>query len=176
MNSQTAPLDTAAASEFFGGAAHVLPTEPAHVLPDASALAVGGEPAPLPQSPVQPPKSVLELIQDRVDAHKVVVDLPQLLKQNNDELRDDVARLLDERLQEAVADTLLRNGDILAQALAPHAGALVRKGLAQTGLAVGMALPRLAMMGWAKLTSLRKAKVPTVPVAPMAASAAAVPA
>lgn len=187
MNSQTAPatfppqppsvLDTTAASEFFGGAAHVLPAEPAHVLPDASALAVGGEPAPLPQSPVQPPKSALELIQDRVDAlNKVVVDLPQLLKQNNDELRDDVARLLDERLQEAVADTLLHNGDILAQALAPHAGALVRKGLAQTGLAVVTAAPRLAMIGWTKLTSLRKAKVPTVPVAPMAASAAAVPA
>lgn len=186
MNSQTAPtavFDTAAATEFFSGAAKVFPSEPAKVLataaPDMSALAVGAEPPspPVPQLPEATPKSALELLQERVDAlNQVVVDLPALLKQNNDELRDDVARLLDERLQEAVADTLLHNGDILAQALAPHAGALVRKGLAQTGLAVVTAAPRLAMIGWAKLTSLRKAKVPTVPVAPMAASAAAVPA
>ena len=183
MNSQTAPaavFDTAAATEFFSGAAKVFPSEPAKVLataaPDMSALAVGAEPPspPAPQLPAATPKSALELLQERVDAlNQVVVDLPALLKQNNDELRGDVARCLDERLQAAITDTLLNNGEVLAQALAPYAGAIVRKGLAQTGLAVVTAAPRLAMMGWAKLTSLRKAKAPAVPAAPMAACAAA---
>ena len=41
-------------------------------------------------------------------------------------------KALDETFSQAVAETVLRNGHLVAQAIKPYAGAVVRAGLAQT--------------------------------------------
>lgn len=48
-------------------------------------------------------------------------------------------KALDETFSQAVAETVLRNGHVVAEAIKPYAGALVRAGLAQTFKGIVMA-------------------------------------
>lgn len=76
-------------------------------------------------------------------------------------------KALDETFSQAVAETVLRNGHLVAQAIKPYAGAVVRAGLAQTfkGIVLAPVYGIRALFG-------RKAMTADVPPGDVAAAPA----
>lgn len=102
-----------------------------------------------------------------------IIDLEARIASMPADVAGKFERALDETFSLAVADTVMKNGHIVAQALKPYAGEIVRDGLKQTAKAVVLAPVR-----WVRGVFGRKAEAATEEpaAAPDMGAAAAAPA
>lgn len=108
-----------------------------------------------------------QLTQMLADTEAKLKDMQQRMDNMPAEIAGKFEKALDETFSQAVAETVLRNGHLVAQAIMPHAGAVVRAGLAQTfkGIVLAPVYGIRALFG-------RKAMTADVPPGDVAAAPA----